>query len=185
MSRKRGSSLSSGGCIPPVVSQTARRGRATGAGRRRAWANGLALLALIGMAAGAAVRATPAGATTPESVHCAYAKQNAALKRLRAVNACYRAPSQLSTQPPSPACLDRANERFQRDFLRIESMNECVPVTGDAAAAANLADQCALNLVRVLPGMCLQAGSLCSGMFTPCCAGLVCSGAIGQSPTCQ
>jgi len=172
-------------------------------GRRmhRSWTKTLlAPFALVGLAAGIAASAAPAQASADTRIveietagiaalvpghECALAKRKAALRRLSAINACYKRPPQLGNQQPNPMCLTKADQRFQRDFLRIEANGACVPATGDAAAVESLVDECAVGLVILLPGTCQAAGSSCGGSNPPCCTGLVCSGAIGQSPRCN
>jgi hypothetical protein len=160
----------------------------------------LAPFALVGLAAVLVASAVPASAgaeprtatvepakvaaLVPAGFRCVVAKRKAAVRKLRAIDACYGKPSSLNPQSPDPTCLTNAELRFHREFQRIEASGDCVPQTGDEPAVSNVVDQCEGKLLQALPGMCLEAGSPC-GTGTSCCAGLVCLGAIGQPPSCR
>ena len=137
--------------------------------------------AAVGLALGIAASAAPAHAALAPSSRCAVAKRKAAVKRLRAIDACFAKPP----QPPDPECLAKADGKFQREFLSIEARGGCVPETGDAPGVGHLVDQCEAALVQVLPGTCLAAGSECGGLGAFCCTGLVCSGRLGELPHCN
>lgn len=137
--------------------------------------------AAVGLALGIAASAVPVHAALPASSRCAVAKRKAAVKRLRAIDACF---SKLP-QPPDPECVAKADGKFQRDFLSIEARGGCVPETGDAPGVARLVDQCESGLVQILPGMCLEAGSLCGGLGASCCTGLLCRARLGELAHCS
>jgi len=146
--------------------------------------NGLALTAAVmGLVASLAASAAPAHAAAPANIRCAVAKRKAAVKKLHAVDACFGKPPTTTTQPPDPACLAKAEQKFQQEFSRIEARGGCVPETGDAATATRVVDQCETSLVRALPGRCVASGAPCE-TSAPCCSGL-CSAVIGQVAFCR
>lgn len=138
-------------------------------------------IAALSLALGIAASATTAQAVLPASSRCAVAKRKAAVKRLRAIDTCFSHPP----EAPDPECRAKADAKFRREFLTIEARGGCVPETGDASGVERFVDQCEAGLVRLLPGACLEAGSECGGLGASCCAGLVCSGPLGQPPHCN
>jgi hypothetical protein len=154
--------------------------------RARRALTALALLGVVtGVGAFASVLGTaPEAGASPASNRCVFAKQQAALKRMRAVTKCYQKAAERNDQDPDPVCLMTAEARFDADFQRIERSGNCVPMTGDAPSVGHFADQCAKGLFQVLPGECLPQGAEC-GVIGYCCSPYVCMGAIGQEPTCR
>ena len=162
------------------------RGRDRGAkaaGKRGFRARGAWLL-VAALALGGLAIAAPSAHATDRNIECAGAKQRAALKRLLAINACYRKGAQLGNQQQQTACIQNAKDRFERDFQRIEAVGGCVPATGDGPVVADLVDECGIDLAIVLPGICLPAGESCGGGSPPCCTGLTCQGQIGHPAVC-
>ena len=143
--------------------------------------NGLAVIAVaIGIVTAIGASTAPAHADVSPAFRCAVAKRKAAVKNLHAINVCFADPA-TPTQGADPACLARADAKLQKDFARIEANGGCQPQTGDEDNVENLVQQCEGALVRNLPGVCLEAGSMCGGGTAPCCAGLRCSIILGQS----
>jgi hypothetical protein len=138
----------------------------------------LVILAAIGLIAGIAATAAPASALEP-ALRCSFKKQNAALKRIRAINKCYQKPASLGTQDPDQMCIDKADQRFRVEFMQIEAFGGCMPATGDVDVVADFADDAALGLFQVLPGACLPQGAEC-GSIGFCCSPYHCVGAIGS-----
>jgi hypothetical protein len=144
----------------------------------------LTAAAVVVLAAGIAVSATPTHAALAPNVRCAVAKRKSATKRLRAIDACFAKPAAPGAPFPDPACIARADQKMQQEFARIEAGGECMPQTGDELIAKRVIDQCEANLVRSLPGMCIASGSPCSST-APCCSGF-CVGVVdGAPPFCQ
>lgn len=143
------------------------------------------LLTLVGIAQASDPR--PLGSATAAilpSARCASAKQKVAVRRVAEVNNCLRKAGERGV-PVDPACLDKAHLKFSRAFESIEASGRCSPMTGDAVAVAEVADDCAMQIAGVLPGMCLEAGSPCGSVSVSCCAGLVCQAEFGSAPTCR
>ena len=144
----------------------------------------LALLAFLGLAAGMAASVAPAEAADP-ALRCALDKRKAALKKMSAINACFRERPQLGNPIPNPTCLDDASETFRKAFQRIEARGGCLPETGDADVVEDFIDESGLRLVLLLQGACQPAGAVCGGGNPLCCTGLVCTGVIGHPPSCN
>jgi len=131
-----------------------------------------------------AASGAPAHAAVGANVRCAVAKRKAAIKRLNAGEACLDKPPGNGTPPPDAACVAAADQRFQRDFARIEAKGGCIPENDEPVVKRDV-DQCETSLVRLLSGVCEPAGEACSGEV-PCCAGLVCVVSdIGQTGVCN
>jgi hypothetical protein len=125
----------------------------------------------------------PAHAGLTKGLKCAFAKQRVALKTTGALLTCER--KALTAQTPvDPTCIAVAIGRFEEAFRKIEMKGGCEPA-GDADAIELIVDRCAQQLGQQLQGTCSASGEACGGGAPPCCTGLVCSGVIGQPPTCK
>jgi hypothetical protein len=143
--------------------------------------NGIGAIAMaIGVVTAIGAFAMPARADVAPGFRCAVAKRKAAVKNLHAINVCFADPA-TPTQGADPACLARADAKLQKDFARIEANGDCQPQTGDEDIVENVVQQCEGALVGTLPGVCLEAGSMCGRGTAPCCAGLRCTIIFGQS----
>ncbi|HZR80607.1 MAG TPA: hypothetical protein VFD92_05880 [Candidatus Binatia bacterium] len=141
--------------------------------------------ATLGLAVGLVASAAPARADLLPNFRCAVAKRRAALKRLRAVDACFAKVAGPNAQPPDPACIAAANHKLQQEALRIEARGGCQPETGDEFPMERVTDQCESNLIRQVPGTCTEAGQECGGpVAAPCCTGLLCRAVLGQPAFC-
>jgi hypothetical protein len=137
------------------------------------------MVAALGLVVGSVAATTPAHATTPPNIRCAVAKRKAAIKELRAIDACF---AKHAPDAPDPTCIAGAEQKLQKEFLRIEAQGGCSPATGDEPGVDRIVNQCEAGLVRFLPGACLAGGEPCS-TTTPCCS-LRCIGRIGQDAVC-
>lgn len=136
-------------------------------------------VAALGLAVGIVAATGAAHAAAPPNIRCAVAKRKAAIKELRAIDACF---AKHAPDAPDPTCIASAQQKLQKEFLRIEGQGGCSPATGDEPGAERLVDQCESGLVRFIPGACLPGGTPCS-MTVPCCS-LRCVGRIGQESVC-
>lgn len=133
----------------------------------------------LGLTAGLVAATTTAHAATPANIRCAVAKRKAAVKKLHAIDACF---AKHAPDAPDQTCLDAAEQKLRKEFLRIEAKGGCSPATGDEPGVERLVDQCEVGLVRFLPGMCLAGGTPCSTTI-PCCS-LRCVARLGQEGVC-
>jgi hypothetical protein len=138
----------------------------------------LALVAalVLGASPGSALAMTKA-------LRCAFAKQRATVRYVDALLACDR--SALTTQTPiDPACTLAATEHFDNAFQKAEMRGGCA-ITGDGPGIIQGVGRFVQQIEVQLQGSCSEAGDVCGGGAPPCCAGLVCSGPLGQDPTCH
>lgn len=139
-------------------------------------ASSLAAMLLVTSIPGSVHAASPA-------LNCAFAKQKAAVKKTAALLSCDR--KALAAQTPiDPACVAAADARFASSFQKIEARGGCAPA-GDVAVIEFFVDRCAEELEFELQGVCTEVGAPCGQEAPPCCTGVVCSGRIGQTPTCR
>jgi len=115
------------------------------------------------------------------AVACGFAKMHAALKTSAALNACFRR-AIAKGGDPDPACVDAAHATLRTTFAKLDAKAGC-SATGDALSVEQLVDRFSEQLAQELNGTCLPADSAC-GNVTPCCAGLVCTVTLGQTPVC-
>src|SRR5262249_33999961 len=115
------------------------------------------------------------------AVVCGFAKMHAALKASSALNACFRHAIQTGSDP-DPACVDAAHATLRTTFAKVEAKGGC-SATGDASSVEPLVDRFSEELAQELNPTCLPEGAPC-GNITPCCAGLVCTVTLGQTPVC-
>lgn len=139
----------------------------------------LKTVAALGVAVTIVAASVAAHAAPPANIRCALAKRKAAVKELRAIDACF---AKHAPDAPDPTCLASAQQKLQQEFLRIEARGGCSPATGDEPGVERLVDQCEAGLVRFLPGACLAGGEPCSQTM-PCCS-LRCISRIGQQSFC-
>lgn len=136
----------------------------------------LVAVLVLGAAPGSALAMTRA-------LRCAFAKQRATVRYVDALLACDR--SALMTQTPiDPDCTLTATEHFDRAFQKAEMRGGCA-IEGDGPGIIQGVGRFVQQIEVQLQGSCSGAGDVCGGGAAPCCTGLVCSGALGQDPTCH
>ncbi len=94
--------------------------------------------------------AIPSMAAKNPAAICATSKQKAAAKKLLAKVICHGNAIKKSV-PVDPACLTKAETKFNEAFTKAEGKGGCT-TTGDTAAIEQLIDETLADLLEALPG---------------------------------
>jgi hypothetical protein len=105
------------------------------------------LATLVALGLGVAI---PSMAAKNPAAICATSKQKAAAKKLMAKVLCHGKAIKKSI-PVDPACLTKAETKFNEAFTKAEAKGGCT-TTGDNTAIELLIDQTLADLLEALPG---------------------------------
>lgn len=124
----------------------------------------------------------PADAGLTKALKCSFDKQRAAVRRAEALLDCRREALRANALIDA-ACVDRAMERFDAIFQKIEARGGCA-IEGDAPLVEEMVERFTRQLETQLQGSCAVQGDSCGGAAAPCCTGLVCRAIVGQPAFC-